>query len=132
MLKKLLTRTHGQDLAEYALLLGLIAVVVMVAVAAFGLSLEGMFFGLANTWSEVVAMVEPEPEPEPDPEPEPVPDCYGSLLLPIMVAVAGLGATVSHWRSGRQPSAHVSGLVESLQNGEGMLESSPSHAGVEA
>lgn len=95
MLKQLLTRTHGQDLAEYALLLGLIAVVVMIAVAAFGLSLEGMFNGLAATWADVVAAKEPDPEPEP--EPEPVPDCYGSLLLPIMVAVAGLAATASRW-----------------------------------
>jgi Flp pilus assembly pilin Flp len=126
MLKKLLTQTHGQDLAEYALLLGLIAVVVMVSVAMFGLSLEGMFVRLANTCSEIVAMIAPEPEPEP--EPEPVPDCYGSLLLPIMVAVAGLGATVSHWRSGPPAAAHLVGLAESLQKGEGMPGTSQSLA----
>ena len=128
MLKKFLTRTHGQDLAEYALLLGLIAVVVMVAIAAFGLSLEGMFFGLANTWTEIVAMIAPDPEPDPEPEPDPVPDCYGSLLLPIMVAVAGLGATVSHWRSTQPALAPVNGLAESPENRKGMTGSSQSLA----
>jgi pilus assembly protein Flp/PilA len=38
---------EGQDLAEYALLLGLIAVVVMVAVMALGNSLLGFFNTLA-------------------------------------------------------------------------------------
>jgi pilus assembly protein Flp/PilA len=42
---------EGQDLAEYALLLGLIAVVVMVAVMALGNSLLGFF----NTLSAAVA-----------------------------------------------------------------------------
>jgi Flp pilus assembly pilin Flp len=132
MLKKHLTQTHGQDLAEYALLLGLIAVVVMVAIAAFGVSLEALFAGLANTWIEIVAMISPDPEPDPEPEPEPVPDCYGSLLLPIMVAVAGLGATVSRWWPTQPAVAHASGLAESLQNGEGPTGSSQSLAtGVE-
>jgi Flp pilus assembly pilin Flp len=132
MLKKLLTQTHGQDLAEYALLLGLIAVVVAVSVAAFGISIEDVFVGLAHTVAEVVAMSETDPEPEPEPEPDPVPDCYGSLLLPIMVAVAGLGATVSHLRP-RQPAlAPENGLAESLQDGEGATGSSQSLAsGVE-
>ena len=103
MLKRLLTRTRGQDLAEYALLLGLIAVVVMVAVAALGLSTQDFFFKVSKLWSEIVAdpidpEPDPEPEPEPEPDPDPVPDCYGSLLLPIMVAVAGIAATVSRWR----------------------------------
>jgi Flp pilus assembly pilin Flp len=110
MLKELLTRTHGQDLAEYALLLGLIAVVVMIAVAAFGLSLDGMFVTLAKTCSEVVAMIAPEPEPEP--EPEPVPECYGSLLLPIMVAVAGMAAALSRWQPNQPALAFVNRLPE--------------------
>jgi Flp pilus assembly pilin Flp len=38
---------EGQDLAEYGLLLGLIAVIVMVAVAALGDSLRAFFDRLA-------------------------------------------------------------------------------------
>jgi Flp pilus assembly pilin Flp len=40
---------EGQDLAEYALLLGLIAVVVMVAVMALGQSLLTFFSTLATS-----------------------------------------------------------------------------------
>ena len=39
----------GQDLAEYALLIGLIAVVVIGAVAAFGGGLVGMFNNIVAT-----------------------------------------------------------------------------------
>jgi Flp pilus assembly pilin Flp len=49
-----LNSDEGQDLAEYALLLGLIAVVVMVAVIALGESLLGFFTELAarvTAWS---------------------------------------------------------------------------------
>ena len=45
---------EGQDLAEYGLLLGLIAVIVMVAVAALGESLLALFNRLAaavSAWS---------------------------------------------------------------------------------
>ena len=49
-----LNSEEGQDLAEYGLLLGLIAVIVMVAVAALGDSLLGLFDRLAASvagWS---------------------------------------------------------------------------------
>jgi Flp pilus assembly pilin Flp len=46
MLKRM-ENEEGQDLAEYGLLLGLIAVVVMVAVAAIGISLFGIFDSLS-------------------------------------------------------------------------------------
>jgi Flp pilus assembly pilin Flp len=42
-----LNREEGQDLAEYGMLLGLIAVIVMVAVAVFGESLLAFFDRLA-------------------------------------------------------------------------------------
>ena len=45
---------EGQDLAEYGLLLGLIAVIVMIAVAALGDSLLALFDRLAvavGSWS---------------------------------------------------------------------------------
>ena len=49
-----LNTEEGQDLAEYGLLLGLIAVIVMVAVAALGDSLLALFNRLADavaSWS---------------------------------------------------------------------------------
>jgi pilus assembly protein Flp/PilA len=42
-----LDREEGQDLAEYGLLLGLIAVIVMIAVAALGNSLLAYFNRIA-------------------------------------------------------------------------------------
>jgi pilus assembly protein Flp/PilA len=49
-----LNTEEGQDLAEYGLLLGLIAVIVMIAVAALGDSLLALFGRLADavsSWS---------------------------------------------------------------------------------
>lgn len=46
-------REEGQDLAEYALLIGLIALVVLVAVTLLGTGLQGVFNRIAGevaTW----------------------------------------------------------------------------------
>lgn len=86
MVKKILERTDGQDLAEYAILIGLIAIVVMVAVALLGVNLSTLF---AELGIELGTRL--------DPDPEPVPDCYGSLLLPIMVGITGLATAISRW-----------------------------------
>ena len=48
-----LTREEGQDLAEYALLIGLIALVVLLAVTLLGRNLSTLFSRLASeigTW----------------------------------------------------------------------------------
>ena len=91
-MKKLLTHVHGQDLAEYALLLGGIALVVLIAVTTFGDALHDVFQHVAD---ETVNM-------KPHTTPAAPPDCYGSVLLPIMVAVSGAAATVSRWRRRRE------------------------------
>jgi Flp pilus assembly pilin Flp len=88
MLKKILDRTDGQDLAEYAILLGAIAIVVIVAVALLGTNLSDLFAGLGVELGLLL---------NPDPDPDPVPDCYGSLLLPIMVGITGLTTAISRW-----------------------------------
>jgi pilus assembly protein Flp/PilA len=52
-LRNWLRREEGQDLAEYALLIGLIALVVMVAVTILGTNLSGLFSEIASevgTW----------------------------------------------------------------------------------
>jgi Flp pilus assembly pilin Flp len=86
MLKKILDRTDGQDLAEYAILLGAIAIVVIVAVALLGTNLSDLFAGLGVELGLLL-----------NPDPDPVPDCYGSLLLPIMVGITGLTTAISRW-----------------------------------
>ncbi len=43
LLKKFFSEESGQDLAEYALLIGLIALVVVFAVSALGGALTGVF-----------------------------------------------------------------------------------------
>ena len=52
-IRNLLHRDEGQDLAEYALLIGLIALVVMVAVIILGENLSTLFADLGSevgTW----------------------------------------------------------------------------------
>ncbi|MFC2023694.1 Flp family type IVb pilin [Chloroflexota bacterium] len=48
-LRNWLQRDEGQDLAEYALLIGLIALVVIVAVTLLGNSLSALFNRLGST-----------------------------------------------------------------------------------
>lgn len=85
MKEKILDRTRGQGLVEYALILTLVAVVVIAVLALLGPSVGNVFSMI------VIAFTMGDPEPPPD--------CYGSLLLPIMVGVTGLGVGVSHlWR----------------------------------
>jgi pilus assembly protein Flp/PilA len=52
-LRNWLRREEGQDLAEYALLIGLIALVVILAVTVLGTNLSGLFSDIASevgTW----------------------------------------------------------------------------------
>jgi len=52
-LVNLFKREEGQDLAEYAILIGLIAIVVMVAVILLGRNLSTIFSGMGSaigTW----------------------------------------------------------------------------------
>ena len=83
---------EGQGLAEYAFMLSLVAVVVAFVLVLVGPQI-GMIFSnlhevgfveIADSGSEDLGAGEPEDE-----EPVGPPDCYGSLLLPIMVSVMG-------------------------------------------
>jgi Flp pilus assembly pilin Flp len=44
-----LRRDEGQDLTEYALLLGLIAIICIIAVTALGRNISGLFSAMAST-----------------------------------------------------------------------------------
>jgi len=80
--ERILARAKGQGLVEYALILVLVAMIVVVVLSLLGPS-------VGNVFSMVVGALTYEAE-------DPPPDCYGSLLLPIMVSVTGLGVGVSH------------------------------------
>ena len=49
VLRRLVGEPAGQDLAEYALLIGLIALVVIAAVTLFGGNLAGFYQNIANS-----------------------------------------------------------------------------------
>jgi pilus assembly protein Flp/PilA len=113
MLKKIRERIEGQGLVEYALILILVAVVVI-----FALSLLGP--GVGNTFSTVVDALtydgqgsgndpstDPASDPPSDPSPDPPPECYGSLLLPAMIGITGLGVGFSHLLAKRPQRAPV-------------------------
>jgi pilus assembly protein Flp/PilA len=95
MFKEIRRRIEGQGLVEYALIL------ILVSIAVIGiLSLVGPAVG--NTFSIVVGALTYDggnsmPGLPPDSPPdEPPPECYGSLLLPAMMGVTGLGIGFSH------------------------------------
>jgi pilus assembly protein Flp/PilA len=92
MLKRILKSGDGQGLVEYALILMLVAMVVIVTMALIGPA-------VGNVFSSVVTGLEGG-------EPGGPPDCYGSILLPAMVAVTGLGLGVSNWLK-KRPATNV-------------------------
>jgi pilus assembly protein Flp/PilA len=77
MLRKLLTQADGQGLVEYSMILVLVAVIVALVLVLLGPA-------VGNVFSTIL-----------DPFGEQPPECYGSLLLPIMVGATGLGVAVS-------------------------------------
>ena len=82
MLKKIWTRTEGQGLVEYSLILVLVAVVVVAVLGLLGPA-------VGNIFSVVLEPMVTAPDGPP-------PECYGSLLLPIMVGTAGVGVGLSY------------------------------------
>ena len=87
-IKKFITRKIGQGLVEYALILTLVAIVVIVLLGLIGDRVNSTFSRIVGTFSsepdEIIVASEPPPE------------CYSSLLLPIMVGAMGCGAGISH------------------------------------
>jgi pilus assembly protein Flp/PilA len=48
MIKNLLTRKEGQGMAEYALILALVAVIAIIGVAILGPKLKDVFIGISR------------------------------------------------------------------------------------
>lgn len=86
-----LTKNRGQGLTEYALLLTLIAVVVIVILAVLGPAIGNVF---SNVAYHVSGTSTTDADADPD-DPDSPPECYGSLLLPLMVGSTGLAVGVS-------------------------------------
>jgi pilus assembly protein Flp/PilA len=84
-MKEISAYTRGQGLVEYALILALVAIVVIVVLSILGPT-------VGNIHSNVVAGLEDVSSSEEAPEPET--DCYGSLLLPYLVGLTTLFSLV--------------------------------------
>lgn len=82
MWKKGETQNKGQGLVEYGLILVLVAIAIVAALAFLGPQVGDIF-------SQVMEPMGPNPEPGPG-------ECYGSLLLPILVGTTGVGVGVSY------------------------------------
>jgi pilus assembly protein Flp/PilA len=88
-------RQQGQGLTEYALVLVLVALVVIAILAVLGPAVGNVFSGLV-----AMRVISAEPgEPAPPP-----PECYGSLLLPIMVAATGTALGIGRLLPQRAPA----------------------------
>jgi pilus assembly protein Flp/PilA len=74
-MKKLFSHQTGQGLVEYALILSLVAVVVIVILVVLGPQIgqvfSGVHIGLGGAQDST----------------DPPPDCYSTLLLPLMVGL---------------------------------------------
>jgi pilus assembly protein Flp/PilA len=71
-MRRLHTGESGQGLIEYALIIVLVAVVVIVTLSLLGPAVGNIYSNVVDTLSFS----------EPDPDPDPEENCYGSLLLP--------------------------------------------------
>ena len=98
MLKEIRERLEGQGLVEYALILILVVIVVIVVLALLGPATGNVFSIVvgALTYDENDAL----PELPPD---EPPPECYGSLLLPALIGITGLGVGFSYLMPRKTP-----------------------------
>jgi pilus assembly protein Flp/PilA len=88
----------GQGLTEYAMILSLVAVVVIVVLAILGPAVGNVFSNILNVANAYDSMGSPEGEPPPPGAP---PECYGSLLLPIMISATGAAVAASTLLPGR-------------------------------
>lgn len=83
---------RGQGLAEYAMILSLVAVVVVLVLAILGPAVGNVFSNILNVADAYESGGSPGGEPPPPGAP---PECYGSLLLPIMICATGAALAAS-------------------------------------
>lgn len=83
---------RGQGLVEYALILVLVSLAAILALQLLGPTVGNVF----STINYALARVLDYAGGGVDPEAETPPECYGTLLLPIMVFTSGTIAAVSN------------------------------------
>lgn len=86
----------GQGLVEYALILILVALASIIALQMFGSTIGNVFSTINYALTRVLEYSEDVAEgitPDIDETP---PECYGTLLLPIMVLTSGGIAAISN------------------------------------
>ena len=98
-------RFRGQGLVEYALILVLVAIVVIVILAVLGPEIGNVFSGVVSALEQVSERAAATPEAS-GPESEPPPECYGTLLLPIMLAATAMVTVLTRFL----PAAQVERL----------------------
>ena len=96
MLRKFFHRVKGQGLAEYALIISIVAFIIIVVLALLGPAIGNVYSTLIYTFQPPAAEV-PEPGETIEPPGNGPPECYGSLLLPIMVGCAGAIFALANW-----------------------------------
>lgn len=97
MFRKFIKRAKGQGLVEYALILSLVALIVIVVLALLGPAIGNVFSVVTYAFQYTSGGESSLPAPESGPGSEGPPDCYGSLLLPIMVSLAGGILALTCW-----------------------------------
>ena len=88
-MRSLRVHKKGQSLIEYAFMLVLVSIVVIVLLGAIGSRVN-------STFSRVAVALEADPSEIKQAAADPPPECYSSLLLPLMVSATGLGVDISH------------------------------------
>ena len=97
MLRKFIKQAKGQGLVEYALILSLVALIVIIVLALLGPAIGNVFSAVMYTFKYAPGSGESPPDPGAGPGTSGPPDCYGSLLLPIMVSLAGGFLALANW-----------------------------------
>ena len=85
-MKKLFRKLRGQGLVEYAIILALVAIVVIVAVRLLGPGIGDIFSNVVNNLTR---------DPDQGGGGSSPPECYGTFLTPVMVGLMGLMAGIS-------------------------------------
>lgn len=86
---------RGQGLVEYALILVLISLVSIIALQLLGPNVGNVFSTINYALTRVLEYTA-DIEAGEEPSTETPPECYGTLLLPIMVLASGTIASVSN------------------------------------
>jgi pilus assembly protein Flp/PilA len=107
LLEKWIENGKGQGFVEYALILVLVAILVIVILAQMGPT-------VGNVFSVMMLVFDPDPEgPTEIPE-----ECYSTILLPMMVAGMSILVSISSMvsRKSKEKDPHAAFVDEGIQS----------------